>query len=336
MPSCWCDRHRAGRGDATRASRRLLVLVVGVSVLGACSRPEREESPFAGTWILKYQGRNLLSLTISVDRQRISGSYLRPAHFQYDQDGDFSAISAEHKQEPVVEPTIVTSRLEFVSGTGADRDKFSMTLIDPDHARLALVDVPLPPMSLERAGPGDRDIAVWPEQHFSDEVVALRAILKRIADEDQEIRTRSSLSPTEVDRRHRPEIDRIHEQYGWLKASVAGKDAAHMFWLLVQHQDAELQRRLLPEMERAVSEREASRADYALLYDRVMVGEGKLQRWGSQTKCVDGKAVLDPVEDPAGLDDRRRALFMQPVEQYLGLMTDMFCRRQANTGQRAR
>jgi hypothetical protein len=309
-------------------SRRLLVLVVGVSVLGACSRPRREESPFAGTWILKYQGRNLLSLTISVDRQRISGSYLRPAHLQYDQDGDFSAISAEHKQEPVVEPTIVTNRLEFVAGTGADRDKFSMTLIDPDHARLVLVDVPLPPMSVERARPGDRDIAVWPEQHFSDDVVALRAMVKRIADEDQEIRTRPSLSPTEVaavDRRHRPEIDRIHEQYGWLKASVAGKDTAHMFWLLVQHQDAELQR-LLPEMERAVGEREASRADYALLYDRVMVGEGKLQRWGSQTKCVDGKAVLDPVEDPANLDDRRRTLFMQPVEQYLRLMTDMFCR----------
>jgi hypothetical protein len=214
-----------------------------------------------------------------------------------------------------------------------------MTLIDPDHARLVLVDAPLPPMSLERAGPGDRDIAVWPEQHFSEEVVALQAVLKRIADEDQEVRTRPSLSPTEeaaVDRRHRPEIDRIHAQYGWLKASVAGKDAAHMFWLLVQHQDAELQRRLLPEMERAVSERQASRADYALLYDRVMVGEGKLQRWGSQTKCVDGKAVLDPVEDPAGLDDRRRALFMQPVEQYLDVLTDQFCRRQTNTGQPAR
>ena len=89
-------------------------------------------------------------------------------------------------------------------------------------------------------------------------------------------------------------------------------------------------------MERAVSERQASRTDYALLYDRVMVGEGKLQRWGSQTKCVDGKAVLDPVEDPAGLDDRRQALFMQPVEQDLGVMTDTFRRRQTNTGQRAR
>ena len=339
MPSCWCDRHRAGRRDATHASRRLLAIVVGVSVLGACSGREREESPFAGTWILKYQGRNLLSLTISVDRQRISGSFLRPAHFQYDQDGDFSAISAEHKQEPVVEPTIVTNRFEFVTGTGADRDKFSMTLIGPDHARLVLVDAPLPPMSLERARPGDRDIAVWPEQHFNDDVVALRSILKRITDEDQEVRTRTSLSPTEVaavDRRHRPEIDRIHEQHGWLKASVAGKDASHMFWLLVQHQDAELQRRLLPEMERAVREREASRADYALLYDRVMVGEGKLQRWGSQTKCIDGKAVLDPVEDPASLDDRRRALFMQPVEQYLDVITEMSCGRQANTGQRPR
>ena len=312
MPSCWC------------------AIVVGVSVLGACSRRGREESPFAGTWILKYQGRNLLSLTLSVDRQRISGSFLRPAHFQYDQDGDFTAISAEHKQEPVVEPTIVTNRLEFVTGTGVDRDKFSLTLTDPNHARLVLVDAPLPPMSLERARPGDRDIAVWPQQHFSDDVVALREILKRITDEDQEVRTRPSRSPADVaavDRRHRPEIDRIHEQYGWLKASVAGKDAAHMFWLLVQHQDAELQRRLLPEMDRAVSEREASRADYALLYDRVMVGDGKLQRWGSQTKCVDGTAVLDPVEDPEGLDDRRRALFMQPVEQYLGAITDMFCRR---------
>ena len=214
-----------------------------------------------------------------------------------------------------------------------------MSLIDHDHAQLVLVDAPLPPMSLERARPGDRDIAVWPEQQFSNEVVALRALLKRITDEDQEVRTRPSWSPSEataVDRRHRPEIDRIHEQYGWLKASVAGKDAAHMFWVLVQHQDVELQRRLLPEMERAVSEREASRADYALLYDRVMVGEGQLQRWGSQTKCVDGKAVLDPVEDPEGLDDRRRGLFMQPVEQYLNLMTERVCRREPNDERRAR
>jgi hypothetical protein len=317
----------------------MLAIVVGVSILAACLSREREESPFAGAWILKYQGRNLLLLTISVDRQRISGSFLGPGHFQYDQDGDFSAISAEHKQDPIVEPVIVTNRLEFVAGIGADRNKFAMTLIDSDHAKLVLVDVPAPPMLLERAGPGDREIAAWPEQHFSDEVVALRVLLKRITDEDQEVRTRPSLSLTEeavVDRRHRPEIDRIHEQYGWLKASVAGKDAAHMFWLLVQHQDAELQRRLLPEMERAVIERQASRADYALLYDRVMVGEGKLQRWGSQTKCVDGKAVLDPVEDPAGLDDRRRALFMQPVEQYLDVLTNMFCRRQTNTERRAR
>jgi hypothetical protein len=89
-------------------------------------------------------------------------------------------------------------------------------------------------------------------------------------------------------------------------------------------------------MERAVSEREASRSDYALLYDRVMVGEGKLQRWGSQTKCLDGKAVLDPVEDPGGLDNRRRALFMQSIEHYLGAITEMSCRRQGNTGQPAR
>ena len=57
--------------------------------------------------------------------------------------------------------------------------------------------------------------------------------------------------------------------------------------------------------------------NHAMLYDRVMSAQGKLQRWGMQTVCVDGKAQLAPVEDPAGLDERRRALNFPPIADYL-------------------
>lgn len=44
---------------------------------------------------------------------------------------------------------------------------------------------------------------------------------------------------------------------------------------------------------------------------------GKPQRWGSQVTCKQGEPVLDPVEDPAGLDQRRKDLSMIPIERYM-------------------
>ena len=39
--------------------------------------------------------------------------------------------------------------------------------------------------------------------------------------------------------------------------------------------------------------------------------------WGSQTRCQKGKPVLYSVDDPAGLDTRRKALYLQPIAEYL-------------------
>jgi hypothetical protein len=119
------------------------------------------------------------------------------------------------------------------------------------------------------------------------------------------------------ERIHRPEILQIYRQHGWPKASVVGKETTGRFWLLVQHQDLSLQRKLLSEMRRAVAAREASQRNFVYLYDRVMKGEGKPKHWGTQTSCVNGKAVLDPVDDPSGLYERRKELYLPPIVQYL-------------------
>jgi len=120
-----------------------------------------------------------------------------------------------------------------------------------------------------------------------------------------------------VDARNRLEVLRIFDRYGWVTNSLAGKDAAHNFWLLVQHETPEIRQRLLPALEKAAKNGNAPMTDYAYLYDRVQMDLGKLQHWGTQVKCENGKPVLYPVDEPAGLDLRRKELFLPPVGAYL-------------------
>jgi hypothetical protein len=69
---------------------------------------------------------------------------------------------------------------------------------------------------------------------------------------------------------------------------------------------------------------EARGDDLAYLTDRVLVGEGKPQRYGTQTKIIDGEVKPDPMEDEAHVDQRRAALRMMPMAKYLVLVRKMY------------
>jgi hypothetical protein len=141
-----------------------------------------------------------------------------------------------------------------------------------------------------------------------------------MAAKDQAVRTANPVSMKQmqlVDQEHYPRILEIYKKYGWPTISLVGKETARNYWLLVQHQPLKFQKMVLLDMERAAAKGEASKADFAELYDRVMVYEGKPQRWGTQARCEDGKAVLYKVDDPANLDHRRAEMNLWPVEDYL-------------------
>jgi len=155
----------------------------------------------------------------------------------------------------------------------------------------------------------------------------LRDRLRAMVQEDQDARLALSSARMEaVDAKNRPEVLRIFARYGWVANSLAGKDAADNFFLLVQHQTPEIQRRLLPTLEKAAKRGEASMSNYAYLYDRVQMGLNKPQHWGTQANCENGKPVLYPVDDPAGLDARRKELSLPPIREYLQMeMMVRFC-----------
>jgi len=114
---------------------------------------------------------------------------------------------------------------------------------------------------------------------------------------------------------------------GWPTRSKVGRDGAKAAWLLVQHadQDPAFQAEVLPLIEHAARTGEADRADVALLTDRVLVAQGKPQRYGSQfVRGEDGVMRLRPTEDMPGLDARRSAMGLPSLAEYKAILAESY------------
>lgn len=123
---------------------------------------------------------------------------------------------------------------------------------------------------------------------------------------------------TEVDEANTKWLKGIIEKHGWPGKTLVGDDGASAAWLLVQHadRDREFQKKCLALME-AMPAGEVRGENVAYLQDRVLVGEGKPQKYGTQTTEVDGKFVPSPIEDEEHVDERRKKLGMMPLKEYL-------------------
>lgn len=270
-------------------------------------------------------------LTLSAEGSAIKGTLVRPKHFRVDQEAYF-----HHVQPPLVERALVGRTTEGGDVELAEDDgdhALVFRVVDSGRAQARPADAPdyTAPWIFERVT-SDAPLVVtnWGHEPESPEMAAARDRLIQMAQEDQAVR-QGKISWGDLERitaKHKPEILRIHAQYGWPKRSKFGVDAADAFWLLVQHQDHALQKRLLPELERLVEQGEASRQNYTLLFDRVRRGDGKPQLYGNSAQCEDGKAVLDPVEDEEHLVKRRAELHLPPIDEYLAQLQAV-CMNQA-------
>ena len=113
---------------------------------------------------------------------------------------------------------------------------------------------------------------------------------------------------------------------GWPGRSEVGPEASNAAFLIVQHavHDSAFQAQALSLMERGVANGEVRGADVAMLADRVAVHRGQPQRYGTQAKLLEGRLVLDPIADSAHVDERRAALGMPPLREYVRLLDSMY------------
>jgi hypothetical protein len=127
------------------------------------------------------------------------------------------------------------------------------------------------------------------------------------------------------DRQIQSEFRSLMPAHGWITSAKDGKPVALAAFLIVQHanNDLGLMKEVLERMEWQKRRGQVDGGFYALLYDRIAMQEGRLQRYGTQMVCVAHRYAPYRLEDAGHVDDRRRALGMkQSLEEYLLMFRD--------------
>ena len=109
------------------------------------------------------------------------------------------------------------------------------------------------------------------------------------------------------------------EHWGWPTVAQVGKEAVNSAFLIVQHavHDTAFMRAMLPAIQESHRRGDLDGGAVAMLTDRVEVKAGRPQIYGTQLSLKDGRWVLDPIADSAGVDARRKQMGLPPLADYL-------------------
>jgi hypothetical protein len=170
-----------------------------------------------------------------------------------------------------------------------------------------------------------------PAELKEEQVKEIQRQLAKRLDADQELRRNMRAGPggvtkddiakmVKIDRDNTAYLKKLLGEVGWIDGGRFGKAAAGGAFLIVQHSgDLPMMLAAVPEIEKDVKAGKGDGQAFALLYDRTQLMLGGRQRYGSQVGSANGKFVVFPLEDRKKVDEHRKSLGMQPLEDYLKL-----------------
>jgi hypothetical protein len=161
------------------------------------------------------------------------------------------------------------------------------------------------------------------EYSIADELIAMAELDRKVGDE---LAASGALYEG-----YDPRMAAIHEknalrlqaiitQIGWPTEVLVGERAAKAAWLIAQHAISrpEFQRSCLKLLAAAALAHMVPLWQSAMLEDRIRMFEGRPQLYGTQLKS-DAHGNLRPhaIEDPESVDERRRAVGLEPLAEIL-------------------
>lgn len=167
----------------------------------------------------------------------------------------------------------------------------------------------------------------------------LRAELLKILDEDQKYRKMTDSVETqfgrgseelralwktinEKDSLNLISVCKIIDEHGWVGISKVGNEGALALFLVIQHADTETQAKYIPLLREAVKKKEANPSNLALMEDRLALGQGKPQIYGSQVWTIPNPETgivenfIPPIIDPDNVDKRRAEVGLGTLASY--------------------
>ena len=152
------------------------------------------------------------------------------------------------------------------------------------------------------------------DQALHDELIAM-------LDRDQA--GRAGGADPEGDQARTDRLAEILDQHGWPTYDLVGEDGEDAAWAIAQHSDLDpaFQARALELLRVAVKAGQGSPGNLAYLEDRVAVGAGRPQRYGTQVGCgPDGPEPATPLVDEDAAEELRAAAGLDPLADYLDEM----------------
>ncbi len=172
----------------------------------------------------------------------------------------------------------------------------------------------------------------------SDIVEKIKKILNKVYEDDQKYRKNSKefldkygpnsnevqeavKEQARLDKLNLERIEVILEQYGWLSEDIVGFKESEAIFLVIQHASLETQIKYFSIMENAVKLGNARKCDLAMLEDRILVKQGKEQRYGTQLIYNENERQysLEPLANPKTVEDRRESVGLPSMNEYLAL-----------------
>jgi hypothetical protein len=83
------------------------------------------------------------------------------------------------------------------------------------------------------------------------------------------------------------------------------------------------QKDVLKLMKKELKNKKADSKNYAYLTDRVNINSGKAQIYGTQVEYKNRTAIPKKLKDPTTVNERRKEVGLDPLENYLDIMTQM-------------
>jgi hypothetical protein len=114
-------------------------------------------------------------------------------------------------------------------------------------------------------------------------------------------------------------IKKILDEQGWLGADIIGKQGNLTLFLVIQHSDNETREKYLPMIREAAKNGNIHPYNLAMLEDRVALGKGEKQIYGTQVMYYyeTGEYFVLPLMDIDNVDKRRAEIGLGTMQDYL-------------------
>ena len=201
------------------------------------------------------------------------------------------------------------------------RRLLAATALTAALALTACAPSPAPsPTTTDASPPAAPPAPTWTPSEFD---AALSAELIDLLAQDQADRLDGESAGEGSDQTRTERLKQIVRERGWPTYSLVGEEAEDAAWAIVQHSDhdPDFQREALEWLRAAVANDDASPGNLAYLTDRIAVGAGEPQTYGTQVGCGEGGPTpATPIADEANVDQRRAEVGLSPLADYYAEM----------------